>query len=1168
MTDSCEESNDDYSSSCEENYEYEYFLDYVLHTYKDYLQMFKTDSVDKDLRYNLVFVGDSRLEQPLEKLIREAKAELLIPSKFNNGRRIEKVIDDQSNLPKECDYYFDGYLMYLLTAWKNYLGIEVAPWFFWNVILYNLKEINKQNPEKFRKLWTNRKDKTKFTINDTKFDIKKYIERVKELCPTNTIDKLYVKFDGQPENYEESIYGVLADMSNDYYDCMILSCNIPTVKVLGSKDEWNHLSKSIDDVKDHYKNNDCLTVDVERYLDKCNNFIKECIDNLSNEEYWSQFFYVDKCGSGHQTKISGHVVELLLNNETLISSTPKITSRFNFDIHDGEKVNKGSYISGLMSGDVVDGVLVGKYSYLTTKYKFTSVKETEVKSKTDLIRCLEILNSYVRPNVHHNIPPERGYNDIFKYKAVILGDISVDEQIEILKQEQKMRDEEYSKMGATGKQYDFGKTRELLEKRRSKFIGKKVFDILEDNLNHCKETMRKMRNFWDGDEFNRTRMEKPVVDNVKWIHGRRIQEDEGHAKLLCDNMEQIFEYLSNKTISRIHRNDDTDTAHVINMLLSSYHEDVYLKLLEVAPKYTNYKNKTKYGKFTKDHMACEIFLFLFNGYMADEWEMGRIDSNNKKLFPKTTSMTYHKGLVLEHLINALLCSRKNYEKCMGGISLLSSKVPALISSVLDKNNYDGYTQIHGLRNLYKNMSSDVMKEMFRLDMMTRFILRYTKHKNKMGEDIKDFKDMFNYVLSTKHPGIIYADGYNKSRFEYIDFEDKRYDKFPEYIENLLDLSLLCNTDCEMHILDKKYRSNRNNRDDEVLTDKNQCLWFYDEIITKYYGVYENDRSENDVYNYSKKERTKRLIDAERYNKKTKEHQALYDNITEHIYEIHIFLAYNDTCEGSVIKSLMYTFNPDFLVVFIDKFIEMPFNLGQSNVFGGGGMTETLKIFATESNSSLITQVKDMIGGVDPIDLGFHEDGFSARDPMAKLEKYTTKYDLLINYLIELSRVKKNNYYSVIDDEVIDNCINALCNRYKDELKLISCNFLDRADMLINYLIKETSKVRGGYGFSCPENQIKGLKGRFGEIVRKLVEIGKITGCEVITLESLSKVVSNALNEEITYDSFEENRERSPIVYPSSVDDQMGYNFPSDDEDEQLDENNESPNESDNEEIVE
>lgn len=52
----------------------------------------------------------------------------------------------------DWDYYFDGYIQYLMRAYENDCGIVVAPWYIWNVIMKQISDIVKETPEKYRNI--------------------------------------------------------------------------------------------------------------------------------------------------------------------------------------------------------------------------------------------------------------------------------------------------------------------------------------------------------------------------------------------------------------------------------------------------------------------------------------------------------------------------------------------------------------------------------------------------------------------------------------------------------------------------------------------------------------------------------------------------------------------------------------------------------------------------------------------------------------------------------------------------------------------------------------------------------------------------------------------------------------------------------------------------------
>ena len=443
----------------------------------------------------------------------------------------------------------------------------------------------------------------------------------------------------------------------------------------------------------------------------------------------------------------------------------------------------------------------------------------------------------------------------------------------------------------------------------------------------------------------------------------------------------------------------------------------------------------------------------------------------------------------------LLSTNERCANLSGGLIIFYENLPKEISLILKKNYGSAYTKINDLVNVYKNLNSKVMDEMFRLRLMFGFITKAYEYKNRDGSVIKDFKELFNFVLSQKHPNIVYSDTYGKDRFEYFDQHEGQTRKLPVYIEDILKLSVMCNTNYKIHILDSDDHTQGNNNN--TLTNLNQCLWFSNEIITKKPDKYPKQN-----------EQICKIVNRDRFTNKTSEHSELYNSITSNIDEIYTFLFHNDS-NGKVIKSLIYTLNVNFISVFIDKFFEQPYLLDKSENYLYAGTKESMKIFAVEDNSDILNTLKNLTSN------------------SAILQDYVTKYDLLIHCLIELD-ILITDYNSFIDVTIVNSIIQNLCNRYKKELKYITNNFLSRFDIYINFLLKKDKSV-SGQQLRSPEIGIIKLDECFGHMIRKIVQIESLIDCQTITLELLSEKVSESLQKTVIYDSFDEQRDKQIYV---------------------------------------
>lgn len=69
------------------------------------------------------------------------------------------------------------------------------------------------------------------------FDIFRFINALNEYVQFD-VKSLIPQFVNQPVGYVESMFGLLVDMVQNYYGCMIYGCGIPKVRLLGSKEDW------------------------------------------------------------------------------------------------------------------------------------------------------------------------------------------------------------------------------------------------------------------------------------------------------------------------------------------------------------------------------------------------------------------------------------------------------------------------------------------------------------------------------------------------------------------------------------------------------------------------------------------------------------------------------------------------------------------------------------------------------------------------------------------------------------------------------------------------------------------------------------------------------------------------------------------------------------------
>lgn len=256
--------------------------------------------------------------------IRDVKkyVEMIIENKQQMGNILVESYRKNYNATYDC--YHTGYLHYLYTAYMQDLGIEIAPWYLWNVIFHQIAQIIKNDGDKFKHLFTKSEEKINLSFVQDEINITQYTNCIKALFPNeNDFDTFFPNWSQTPTNYNESMQGLFADMVQNYYGCFILGCSMPAANILGTQEDWTLLHNTVVNV------NKLLNVD---YLHKVSKYTDMLQQEWNKKETWKQFFVVGNCGSGSQECICGDIRKLLNygNHEMLVSALPNTMSKFPF----------------------------------------------------------------------------------------------------------------------------------------------------------------------------------------------------------------------------------------------------------------------------------------------------------------------------------------------------------------------------------------------------------------------------------------------------------------------------------------------------------------------------------------------------------------------------------------------------------------------------------------------------------------------------------------------------------------------------------------------------------------------------------------------------------------------------------------------------------------------
>lgn len=336
--------------------------------------------------------------------------DIISSGEFTGQKTVEVYRKIWKNM--DLDMYFKGYGWYLYVAYMSDMGIEVSPWYFWNVIVHQFAQVVKDNAEEYRHLFTKCDDKIEIGLQSDEFDVSLFTEKIREMIPdTKVYDMFFPSWDKAvlPESYQQSLEGLFADMVQKYYGCFIFGCSLPKVRVLGEQNDWDILADSVSKLAEVFNHD---------YLKRVSVYVDGLRTKWNKSETWEKFFYIDNCGSGHQESVKGSFRELLnigLNSEFLTNQIPSTLSRFPFK--DLCRNKDCFFLAGMIGGTMdKDGYLVPVYDTAITELStdLSKLNEDEMKFIVDMREKVSKLEQLTIEYLPNHVPIRDNYVNMFK----------------------------------------------------------------------------------------------------------------------------------------------------------------------------------------------------------------------------------------------------------------------------------------------------------------------------------------------------------------------------------------------------------------------------------------------------------------------------------------------------------------------------------------------------------------------------------------------------------------------------------------------------------------------------------------------------------------------------------------------------------------------------------
>lgn len=192
----------------------------------------------------------------------------------------------------------------LSLAYTYHLPVQIRPDDFLYLIQTEITKIINENPKQYKNLFTDSDEKKTLMIPtgsvidiDPEVVVKVLTSYIK-FSPYSWIN-IFSTTDG---NSIVAQYATLAESAGNYYNYVTYLCGIPSIKLLGTIDDWGSLFYHLKyNLKSIFKN-----TDVEKYLDS----IFELLFNVCynrDKEFWIDIFSQKNVGSGCDLSINGWI---------------------------------------------------------------------------------------------------------------------------------------------------------------------------------------------------------------------------------------------------------------------------------------------------------------------------------------------------------------------------------------------------------------------------------------------------------------------------------------------------------------------------------------------------------------------------------------------------------------------------------------------------------------------------------------------------------------------------------------------------------------------------------------------------------------------------------------------------------------------------------------------
>jgi hypothetical protein len=219
---------------------------------------------------------------------------------WRTQRTTQSLFLRHTEIPEDATIFHRNYLEYLEKCWADHLGIVITPDILWFTVLNELVAVVKGSPEPYRHLFTDSHEKKEIWVESADpvvMPLNRLVHALREQVPTD-MGKFVPEFSTTSQRSRHAMWASFCDLCSPYYDYGMFLCAFPAISVQGTQDDWKLLGSQWRELAPMFSA-------VGRWLDTVQLVLDRCAERISDSAWWGDMFKLERCGSGHQTEVSG-----------------------------------------------------------------------------------------------------------------------------------------------------------------------------------------------------------------------------------------------------------------------------------------------------------------------------------------------------------------------------------------------------------------------------------------------------------------------------------------------------------------------------------------------------------------------------------------------------------------------------------------------------------------------------------------------------------------------------------------------------------------------------------------------------------------------------------------------------------------------------------------------